>query len=262
MPFEGVQIVIPSSGRPNKQTTWQQLPQWAKDKTLVAVPARETAAYAKAFPGKLLAVPDECRGISATRKHLMDWCRLPYLLMIDDDMTFAYRPDMDKPQLRSLPPEDLEIGRMLGKWRTLMKRYAHAGLSARQGNNRISTELQECCRMYNTYMYDLDAVRRAGVQVGRLPVMEDFDLTLQLLRAGLPNAVMYRWCWNQGGSNAPGGCSQYRTGEMQAEAAAKLAELHPGFVRVVEKRSTNWQGMNTRKDVTVYWKKAYESAQK
>lgn len=141
-----------------------------------------------------------------------------------------------------------------------MSQYAHVGLSARQGNNHESQPVAECRRMFNAYIYDLERVRAAGVTPGRLPVMEDFDLTLQLLRKGLPNAVIYRWCWNQPGSNAPGGCSQYRTAEMQASAAARLAELHPGLVRVVDKETANWQGMHKRKDVTIYWKKAYEQA--
>jgi len=115
--------------------------------------------------------------------------------------------------------------------------------------------------MFNAYMYDVAQLRSLGVIMGRLRVMEDFDLTIQLLRMGKPNAVIYQYCWNQSGSNADGGCSQYRTLEMQAQAAHQLAKLHSGFVKVTEKQSKNWKGMVTRTDVIVYWKKAYESSQ-
>jgi hypothetical protein len=178
--------------------------------------------------------------------------------MMDDDMTFAYRPTMASPKLVGLPPEDNRLVELFVYWRKLAGQYAHVGLSARQGNNRVDEEVKECCRMFNAYMYDMDRIKEADVVPGRLQVMEDFDLTLQLLRQGLPNAVIYKWCWNQKGSNAEGGCSQYRTNAMQTRAANLLAKLHPGFVRVVEKKSKNWQGMETRTDVVIYWKKAFE----
>jgi hypothetical protein len=76
--------------------------------------------------------------------------------------------------------------------------------------------------------------------------------------------VLFEYCWNQRDSGATGGCSTYRTAEMQAEAARRLAELHPNFVKVVTKKSkdtsTSWKNMKERVDVIVYWRKALESA--
>jgi hypothetical protein len=257
--LDDVTVVIPSSGRADRQITLRQFPEWLRRKVVLAVPSLERLDYEGAWPGQEV-LPLPCKGIAETRRRLMEWCPTRFLLMIDDDMTFAYRPDMAKASLKSLPPGDRGVTNLFVYWRSLMRSYVHVGLSARQGNNHVHEPYKECCRMFNTYMYDLPVVRHLGVRYGRLPVMEDFDLTLQLLRLGYPNAVIYRWCWNQPGSNAPGGCSQYRTCEMQADAAARLAELHPGFVRVVQKESANWDGMNRRMDVTVYWKKAYESS--
>jgi hypothetical protein len=94
--------------------------------------------------------------------------------------------------------------------------------------------------------------------------MEDFDLTLQLLRLGKPNRVFFEYCWNQRDSGATGGCSKYRTPEMQSDAAHRLAEMHQGFVKLVTKKSkdtsTSWKGMKERVDVIVSWRKALESA--
>jgi hypothetical protein len=94
----------------------------------------------------------------------------------------------------------------------------------------------------------------------RLKVMEDFDFTLTLLENGGRNAVTLDYVWNQTGSNQPGGCSDYRTAEVQAKAAKELAKLHPGVVKVVEKEvigKTSWGGMKTRTDVRIQWRKAY-----
>ena len=258
--FEDVSFVIPSSGRATKQVTINQLPEEIKSCTWLAVPRHEVDTYLKAGY-VVIGVPDNIKGISPTRRYLMETCSTRYLMMLDDDMTFAYRPDMSSPKLVSLDRNDVRLVDMFNYWRGLMKSFAHVGLSARQGNNRVNEPFKRCCRMFNAYMYDLPRIRNARVEVGRTPVMEDFDLTLQLLRKGLPNAVIYKWCWNQSGSNAAGGCSQYRTNEMQEEAAARLAELHPGFVRLVRKQSKNWSGMETRTDVVVSWSKAYASSQ-
>jgi hypothetical protein len=257
--YHDVQVVIPSSGRPDRQITLQQLPGWLRPQVVVAVPDDELESYRRALPGhQILGVP--CRGIAKTRHYLMDWCPTRFILMIDDDMTFAWRPSMEAAKLTSLQPGASRLSELFLYWRRLGEQYAHVGLSARQGNNHCDHEILTCCRMFNTYLYDLEVVRPLPVEAGRLPVMEDFDLTLQLLRLGYPNAVIYRWCWNQYQSNAPGGCSQYRTAEVQREAAEQLAALHPGLVRVVKKESKNWNGMHQRMDVVVSWKKAFRSS--
>lgn len=220
-------------------------------------------------------IPNKIKGISATRKYIMENCKTRYLLMLDDDMKFFHRPDMTKPKLNML--HNGNIGpHLLQYWYNLCKGVpghkgyyadgcAHVGLSARQGNNHYSDPLEPNYRMMNAYMYDLKKVLLPNIHLGRVPVMEDFDLTLQLLRAGIPNVVMFDYCWNQIGSGFDGGCSSYRTAKVQEAAAKKLAKLHPGFVRVVQKEVKTpgwWQGMQTRYDVRVDWKKAYASSQK
>lgn len=253
-------IVIPSSGRADKQITYKQLPTKLRMLTKLAIPTREYDEYKKA-DAPLWLIPNAVKGISETRKFIMENCVTRYVLMLDDDMTFAKRKSMATAELQSLACGAAGITVLVTQWLANCKLYAHVGLSARQGNNRVNKPLVECGRMFNAYMYNLEEVRAARPILGRLPVMEDFDLTLQLLRYGKPNAIMYDYCWNQSGSNTSGGCSQYRTNKMQAEAAHKLAKLHPGFVRVVEKKSKNWgPDMEVRTDVVVSWKKAYESS--
>jgi hypothetical protein len=86
-------------------------------------------------------------------------------------------------------------------------------------------------------------------------------MTLQLLRAGYPNAVITEFVHNQAGSNTEGGCSAYRDAKMMESSARKLAKLHPGFVKVVTKETkTSWGG-GERVDVQIAWKKALASAE-
>ncbi len=87
--------------------------------------------------------------------------------------------------------------------------------------------------------------------------MEDFDVQLQLLKRGLGNACLYYWAQGQSKTNAPGGCSLWRTHEVHEAAARRLAELHPGLVRLRQKANkTDAGGFGTRMEVTIAWKKA------
>lgn len=261
-------IVIPSSGRAGKQQTLSYLRiAGALGRTLVAVPEDQVARYKGAGVGGVVGVPLEYNGISRTREWILTTLAkdqgVSWVLMVDDDMDFYHRPDPDKWHLKYARDRETMCA-LLGKldeW--LGEGIVHVGLSARQGNNRHMDSWIDCTRMMNTYAYNTEVlgglVQEGSVKLGRVPVMEDFDLTLQLLRLGYPNRVSYQYAWGQKASGAEGGCSTYRTAEVQAAAAHKLAELHPGLVKVTEKSSKSaWKGgMETRTDVVVRWQKAY-----
>lgn len=204
-------------------------------------------------------VPDDIRGISRTRHWIGEQCEDDKFLMLDDDIRFMVRKSEYDWRLRACEP--CEIFAMLDWVRHLLGEYAHVGISARQGNNNMGvgdhTLGQENTRTLRALAYR----RREFLQMehGRVPVMEDFDINLQLLRHGHKNFNVGYWCQDQKMTNAPGGCSTYRTHEVQSEAAERLAELHSPFVRVRTKENkTDRDGFGTRKEVTIYWKKAYE----
>jgi len=258
-----MEIYIPTIGRVNRQVTLKHIPKrWLK-KTYLIIPKKELKEYSvlkEEYKG-LSIVGITAKGISKTREWILNNATDRYVLMLDDDMDFCYRPDMASPVLETLT-EHSQIDEMLMHIQKLIKKYPMVGISARQGNNRIDIPVKECTRAMNAYAFDRTVLAKARINFGRLKVMEDFDLTLQLLRKGYKNAVIYDYCWNQRTSGAVGGCSLYRTPEMQAEAAHKLKKLHPDFVKVVEKESKSaWKGLEVRTDVTVQWKKAYQSSQ-
>src|SRR6201981_2746776 len=154
-------------------------------------------------------VPKTHDGISRTREWILDELAFQrderYVLMVDDDMDFCYRPNMADPALETI--KDLErfeaMFETLEQW--LKEGFVHVGIGARQGSNHVFEPYRDVARMMNAYAYDTQALRDIGVKMGRVPVMEDFDLTLQLLRKGYPNRVSYQYVWNQRGSGAEGG---------------------------------------------------------
>ena len=274
-------IAIPSRGRPDwkKQVTLRNfIDMKCKRLVTLCIPGPHSSWEGKRYRNNVISVlenrgvnvnieyvPPEYDGISKTREWILTQLSIKTgeneVLMLDDDMDFCYRPNMADPALETI--KDLELfERMFSLFEQWFREgFIHMGLAARQGsNNFLGPETyRDVARMMNAYAYDTVALADLGVKMGRIPVMEDFDLTLQLLRKGYPNRVSYQYVWNQRGSGAEGGCSSYRTAEMQTEAARKLQELHPAYVTLVTKTAgTVWKDMEERSDVTVQWQKAYE----
>ena len=225
-----MRIFIPSKSRQREQTTLSFMPDDIKANTTLVVDASEEEDYAKVHDN-LLIVPEEIKGISGVRQYIWD---------------------------NSEPEEYHALFGLLDEW--MDQGYGHCGISAREGNNRVKDLSAENTRYIRALAYDLD-ICRDKVEHGRVTVMEDFDVALQLLRAGVPNKVSFFYAQGQKQSNAAGGCSTYRSPEVQAESALKMKELHEDFVRVVEKETKTAWGWGKRQDVVISWKKAYASYQ-
>lgn len=275
-------IAIPTRGRPEwkRQVTLRNFIEM-KSKRHVVLCIPEKKEEVRRYRNQVLSiiegridfsvahVPQAYDGISHTRKWIMTELAAQrnerYVLMLDDDEDFCYRPKMSDPALETI--KDLnrfeEMLQLLERW--LTEGFVHVGLAARQGSNHFlgPEPYRDVARMMNSYAYDTHALKELNVKLGRIPVMEDFDLTLQLLRMGYPNRVSYQFVWNQRGSGAEGGCSSYRTSEMQMKAAHLLKEYHPEYVTLVTKTAGSvWKDMEEREDVIVQWAKAYEDGKR
>lgn len=251
-----MEIYILSKGRAHKQTTFNNLPPSLQQRTLVAVYPEELGAYGD-YP--TFAVNCKERGVGHKRQYLVNQCKSNHILMLDDDLVFANRR-LDEPEkFCYATPESLEalfadIDESLGE-------YAHVGVSGREGANRDIRVVKKVGRMTRVLGYQVDVLKANNVRFDEMQLMEDFNVTLRLLRLGLPNLILNYMVQNQNGSDTSGGVSTYRTKEKQAGAAEELARRHPGFVKVVEKTTKSAWGGGTRKDVIVQWGKAYDSAQ-
>jgi hypothetical protein len=180
-----------------------------------------------------------------------------HIVMLDDDLIFAKRRKDDPTKLLPQTAKDNEA--MFKAIEKQFKTHEHVGITARDGANRHTEPVMYATRMMRVLGYNLDLFKGASLSFARIPLMEDFDVTLQLLRWGHPNAVLTNFTNDQGSSNAPGGCSLYRTPALQEEAANMLAAHHPNFVKVVAKPDKGgWGG--ERIDVQIAWKKALASA--
>ena len=249
-------IYIPTKGRgPGAQRTWGNLPPTLHQHASIVVPIQERKDW-RDWPGQVLHPPLSVRGIGATRQWIIDSSTADVAIMMDDDLSFAYRPDPDVPAtlVPSGPEQVLAMVAVLCHWHA--NGFIHCGSALRGGSNRVEGAYRDGCRMTRVMSYDPARMRDLNIRFDRVPVMEDFDCILQLLRLGYPNRVSYTYVNDQPASQAAGGCSTYRTMEVQAEAANRLSQLHPGLVRVVQKKAKGGGEWATRTDVVVQWRKA------
>lgn len=263
-----MRIYIPTYGRVDKQVTLNMLPGGAlmRDVTLVVQKRDQPEryqSYVKGLGCSLLVLPPKIQTIGPTRDWIIanhDVNKYGYgIVMIDDDVHFDTRRKDDPTKF--LKSTDEDVKRVFAAiHKEINKGAVHVGVLAREGGNRVTQEKIYATRMMRVLAYNVAVLRKEKIKFSRIPVMEDFDVTLQLLRLGCANTVLCNWVQGQGSSNAAGGCSTYRTPELQTRAAQQLQKLHPAFVKVVKKTTKAAWGGGERTDVTIQWKKAYESS--
>jgi len=242
-----VKIYIPTRGRVDRQITLRSLPVSLRGRAWLVAPRDEVPALKKLHKN-VLTQPDEITTIAAKREWIVKQHRGNKLIMLDDDMGFYARgpKGLIKEYATDKVIEDLF------QWvEDRLDGFAHVGISSRMGNNRVEEEVKRTSRMMHAIAFHVPTMKRV-VQFNRVAMREDFDYTLQLLKAGYDNIVKYDVCVAPGSYGAKGGCADERTVKKSDEEAEKLAALHPGLVKVVQK---DYLGV-PRKEVVVQWKKA------
>ncbi len=248
-------LYIHSAGRVTQQPTYTALKRASLEPILVVQKA-EAKAYRAAWPdATLLTLPAGVTTLSPTRQWLLNQSRKGKFVLLDDDLRFFARRVDDRSKFLPVSPKQLR--RMFADIEAALDSYAHVGICAREGGNNMQED-NVAGRMMRVLAYNGPRIPK-NARFDRLPTKQDFDMTLQLLRAGLPNLVLHEFCHDQNGSQATGGCSVYRDEEMMVESAHALARLHPEFVKVVEKKTKGAWGGGTRVDVRISWKKALEA---
>lgn len=254
-------LFIPTRGRIDKQTTWDNFPESLRKFTTLICPENEVEEHRKRGRN-VRGRPDYVKGISASRQYIMESCPDDKFIMIDDDMKFFIRASEEAWNLKKAEGE--EVTALFQKMWGLLggnDGYAAVGISTRQNiNTWYPHHIAENCKINGVMGFSRSCIEELGVRFDDVNIQEDYHIVLSLLEAGYPNALIVDAAWNQSGeSGAPGGCSTYRTKELQEAGSWRLAELHPDFVEVVEKRQkTGWGDLgSTRIDVKVYWKRAF-----
>lgn len=259
-----MRIFIPTYGRASihLQTTLKELISWGVHPTLVVnsggpahVEEYRNALVSLKGEFTLWAAPDDIRGIGPVRDYIIrELSGGGKVLLLDDDLVFYVRREDDREKFEQGSIESFRD--MLECIEETLDDYPLVGIAAREGGQRNTERFVENTRIMRLLAYDAGVLLREAIKFSDIEFMEDFHVALSLLERGYENCVVNDWCHNQRGSGTEGGCSATRTLERHCEAAHKLKELHPEFVRLTEKTTKTAWGGATRTDVVVSWKKA------
>lgn len=252
-----MKIYIPTRGRATKQITLSKLPEIARANTYLVVPKDEARAYA--YP-RLMITPREIQGISQVRQWILENAETDKIAILDDDIRFKTRNGRTRNgawKYATAQPD--EIKQLFYLAENLLDNFGHGGIVHPQEGWSTDQPLAFNQRCYDAAFYNLKTIN--GSASFRLPLMEDFDFTLQLLSNGLPNFQIVDFAIDSGATNTAGGCSLYRDAKMQSNSANQLAALHSNFVTVVTKKTKASWGGGARTDVRVAWSKAYNGAE-
>ena len=129
-----MKIYIPTRGRANSQVTLKFFPDGLKEKTILAVDHDERDLYGQ-YSNVWVMPEDLPSGISPKRKYICENSDDPKVVMLDDDIRFYVRKAYNDWHLRYLEPHELPA--MFGVLDQWLGEYAHCGVSAREGNNRV-----------------------------------------------------------------------------------------------------------------------------
>lgn len=252
-----MRIIVPTRGRIGRQATIEHMSPRLRDLVTVVCPQQEIQKhrlYSWMMDLQYVSQPDPNMTIAAKRRWILEnWRSFSAdgrLIMMDDDLRMYIRREDRPDRLRYAEDEDQEIW-LHALADRLSPEVPHAGLGPRQGNDKMPDGWIRGARMMLILAYHAPTVV-AECELGRIETREDFDYTLQLLRKGLPNEVTHHFVVGQKGYNEPGGASSERTLESSNADAERLAELHPGYVRLVQKDYQNYP----RTEVVIQWKRA------
>lgn len=252
---QDVRVVITTLGRPEKLPTLEYLLE-AKITPELIVQRHESHLYHAVWQGvKITVLPRGVDKLHTTRQWLLDNTKQRYLIILDDDLRFATLIDDEGHYTMSTRRQRRDMFR--GLVRALKKR-AHASIASRQGAGFQREPYNESTRMQRVLAYDLVKVRKTGARFDRVNPLSDFDMTLQLLRAGLPNRVLYAWVQDEvSGFGAPGGCSIWRTPKRLRIAQKWLRKTWGRDIVNLSKRQ--YKDGETRLEVRIAWKKAVQA---
>lgn len=251
-----LEVFVPSRSRWLRSLTLEALQgKWEGDRVFLVVPTAQAAKYrplAKKHGVQLLGCPAD--GIAGTRQWIGQQADDRFL-MLDDDLRFYRRFSTDV-SLHQFGKNCMAA--MLVLVARTLDHYAHCSISAREGNNRLDFPWVTNSRPLRALAYRKKEFLRC--KHGRVAIMEDFDVTLQLLRNGYQNCVITEFAQDQPGTQAPGGCSDYRTHAVHEQNVRRMATLHPGLVKLRQKENKTGGEFGSRLEATIFWEKAWKQA--
>jgi hypothetical protein len=246
-------IYIMTRGRVGRQHTWNALPNRIREKTYIVCPHEERNLH----PGNVLISPEWVKNYSDKFKYLVELeDGGDRAVIIDDDLKFSVpyiNPETGR-RLQTVSDQGIQIAVGFDYMEHLLEDTALVSFHPRQMGHTKEPPYVE-----NGKIVCVQGINRRLVgsipDLNRFPILADVVLNATLLERGVSNKIITTLFVDWYPCQAPGGCSETRTAEIQAEACYWLEERFGPYIKAVEKDG-NWLG-GKRVDFRGQWKKLY-----
>jgi len=200
-------------------------------------------------------IKDDTDGIVETRDKIFDLATdYEKLIVIDDDIRFALRPNLDG-TYRKQTQENFST--MIEKMLYYCGfNYPIVGITARQFSNTKTNETDENKRIIQVWTFHIPTIKKVGIRYSDAGTlwMTDYYITLTMLTLGYKNLVLNRYTKDDD-VQMPGGCAETRTAKDHSNSARILCRLFPDLLTPTIKNTGAWK--ERRLNVRVSWKKAF-----
>jgi len=225
-------IAVPSKGRAGKTPTTKLLGEAAT----LFVPASEFEQYKKCSKGeKVVAVPNDVRGITPTRNWIIDYSQSNRIVMIDDDVKAQGFMQLNAFNAKHKKMTSQE---WLIEWEKLFEvaedmQYRIWGVSTDGALRSVYPWSPFLWQSYVTASC-MGLRKETGIRFDEsYPVKEDYEICLRCIAEdGGVVAARYLY-WANSHWVDDGGCKDYRTATMEKRMIDKLLKQYPGLIRSV-----------------------------
>ena len=250
-------IYIPTLGRVDKQITWESLPDFLKEITVLVVQPKEKDLHGDK---PILVLPDNDIGICKTRKFIYEYAnsRNQRYGVFDDDLTFLKRrPKGSKPIKVEMSSDD---------WRELVEttdKWFDEGISITGLRLALlpplNKDFQDNTALYVVFFFNGQVLPQSNDLDWSIEIGEDVHRILQLMQRGHSNRVWDKFVLRQK-EYSDGGCNTYRTGKIINDCHQQLIYKHPKYI------SENGIKIGFDKQeivkLKIKWKQAYLDSQR
>ena len=250
-------IYIPTLGRVDKQITWESLPDFLKEITVLVVQPKEKDLHGDK---PILVLPENDIGICKTRKFIYEYAnsRNQRYGVFDDDLKFKKR------QPKGIRPVKTEMS--IDDWKSLVEiinQWFDNGISIsalRSGTlPPLDYDFIDNTSMFTCYFFNGKVLPQSSDLDWGIEIGEDAHLILQLLQRGHCSRVWDKFVFLQK-EYSDGGCNTYRTSKIINDCHQQLLNAHPDYVKHNGTKKT-FNGEETIK-LKIKWKQAYLDSQK
>lgn len=249
-------IAIPSRARADKITNGKFYPLFKNTCALNYFVRQEELRAYEGEGLKVTPVPDYFN--IAQKRHLMLQLAIAkgyeYLFIADDDIIFGVRRDDDIKKFRQMEESDVKDFLNL-HMRICGREHPIVHPILRMHGDKKKYMYEKNCPAIRFVCYHVPTFQSEAIRIDGLGTvfMSDRYAQLSMLDRGYTSIALAKYTVDDNGTNAKGGCSEYRTPELQSEAAKKLSEAFPTNVSLRWKHNGQWD--ERRLDCTIQWKK-------